>query len=49
VVVLALEFNVPKGAVAEYVAADAHIRLVLGEDAGGRYSEEFLKFRLTDG
>jgi len=47
VIVRALEFDISEGAVAENVASDADIQLVLGEDASGRYGEKFLKFGLA--
>jgi len=42
-VLCALEFDIALGAVAEDVASDAHIRLVLFFDTKCRYFKEFLE------
>jgi len=47
VIVLALELDVSEGAVAENVAANANIQLVLVEGASGRYVKKLLKVGLA--
>ena len=47
VVVSAFEFYIAEAAVAEHVASDAHVRLVLFFDASRRDFEEFLKSFFT--